>query len=591
MFALALGHPRRPMQSAALLVLAATLLAAPATADAAQRYAAPAGAGSSCTQTQPCSLAEALSGAQEHDEVILAGNQGSYGTPGSPLGALETKSNAFFIDVHGAAGQPRPVIYADSLSTYCTTTGHCTNVSDLDIEKTAGSGPALYAYGNLDHVIARSRVGSDGCQATSGTGSQPQQIDNSICVSDGGGTALTMSEGYGGAQTAGLVLRNDTFVATGSSSDGIALSANSSSGSVLLEVLATNVIARGGAEDVSVESLDLGGAMTIEATLSHSNFASTHTAGTGTAKIVEGAGDQRTPPKFANAAEDDFHEAAGSPTIDAGITEAADGSTDLDGDPRTIGPATDIGAYEAAEPPTLSANASAFGRTTALIGASVNPGFAATSVQAFVGPSVSAEVPSVVQNVAAGLSPVSLSFPLGGLRPGTVYHFHVVATNSMGSVSTPDQTFTTLPAPTRLNPGPTLTAVRQSAERWREGGKLARISAKRHKRRRPPVGTTFSFSLNEAATVTLRFSRHSSGRKVGKRCLAPSRRHRRGKRCRRTAAAGSISFVAHAGEDRVFFDGRLSASKRLAPGRYTVAILASNAGGSSSARLSFTIVR
>ena len=65
------------------------------------------------------------------------------------------------------------------------------------------------------------------------------------------------------------------------------------------------------------------------------------------------AGNQEAEPLFAAPAALDFHELAGSPTIDAGGRTAALGTTDLDGKPRIQGAAPDIGAYETATPPPV----------------------------------------------------------------------------------------------------------------------------------------------------------------------------------------------------------------------------------------------
>lgn len=62
-------------------------------------------------------------------------------------------------------------------------------------------------------------------------------------------------------------------------------------------------------------------------------------------------GDQTAYPTFVNAAARDFHEADGSPTIDAGVADPSLGSLDLDGNPRTLGSAPDIGAFERSNPP------------------------------------------------------------------------------------------------------------------------------------------------------------------------------------------------------------------------------------------------
>ena len=143
-------------------------------------------------------------------------------------------------------------------------------------------------------------------------------------------------------------------------------------------------------------------------------------------------------------------------------------------------------------------------------------------------------------------------------------------------------------------PVPALTSASQSARRWREGKALARLSsahARRKGRHRLPVGTTFSFRLSEAATVTLSFTEHLAGRRVGHRCAPLTRTDRRRRGCPRAVTVGMLRLAGHGGLDKVRFDGRLSRSKRLRPGRYTVTIEASTRGGHSKpANLSFTIV-
>lgn len=121
---------------------------------------------------------------------------------------------------------------------------------------------------------------------------------------------------------------------------------------------------------------------------------------------------------------------------------------------------------------------------------------------------------------------------------------------------------------------PSITALRQSASRWRRGSRLPFISRK-HKR--PPVGTVFSFALNEPARVTLTFTQHRRGHK----------RHRS------VRVAGSLGLSAHQGTSRIHFAGRLTRKRKLAPGRYVLTLTATNPAGQqiSSRPLSFTIVR
>jgi YVTN family beta-propeller protein len=149
---------------------------------------------------------------------------------------------------------------------------------------------------------------------------------------------------------------------------------------------------------------------------------------------------------------------------------------------------------------------------------------------------------------------------------------------------------TVAPVPVKTHPpvAPSLTATESHAV-WRTGSHLASLARKR----RPPVGTTFTFTLNEAAGVTLTFSQQLGGRKVKGRCVAGSGANRHKPSCRRSVRRGSLTLSAHAGVNKVSFQGRISASRTLKPGHYTLVITAANSAGQHSPprSLSFTIVR
>lgn len=134
-----------------------------------------------------------------------------------------------------------------------------------------------------------------------------------------------------------------------------------------------------------------------------------------------------------------------------------------------------------------------------------------------------------------------------------------------------------------------LTGVSQSHARWRRGNKLPKFAAIARVRK-PPVGTTFRFKLSGPASVRFAFTQSRPGRRVGGRCVAQTARNRSKRRCPRTVTAGSFRFSAGSGAYSVRFQGRISRSKKLKPGRYTLIITATNTAGSSSARLRFTIV-
>jgi alpha-tubulin suppressor-like RCC1 family protein len=161
--------------------------------------------------------------------------------------------------------------------------------------------------------------------------------------------------------------------------------------------------------------------------------------------------------------------------------------------------------------------------------------------------------------------------------PGS-YPVTVAVTDTYGSQTS--QTITLAVA--AALPAPTVTHATQTHRTWRE--------AARRTGRRAPVGTTFSFTLNEHAAVTLTFEQQSPGRRTKGSCVAQTRKNRRKVRCTRTVVAGVLSFTAGAGRRSLNFQGRVARSKKLRAGNYTLVITA-RAGGKTAApaRLSFTI--
>jgi hypothetical protein len=127
----------------------------------------------------------------------------------------------------------------------------------------------------------------------------------------------------------------------------------------------------------------------------------------------------------------------------------------------------------------------------------------------------------------------------------------------------------------------------QSHRRWREGSKLAHASASR-----VPVGTMFSFSLNERATVELAFIQRRGGRTLHGRCVAKSS-NRHLPACTLERWRGRIGWSAKAGTNKLAFQGRISRSRKLPPGAYTLLINATDAARHRAGprRLSFTIIK
>lgn len=99
-----------------------------------------------------------------------------------------------------------------------------------------------------------------------------------------------------------------------------------------------------------------------------------------------------------------------------------------------------------------------------------------------------------------------------------------------------------------------------------------RLTALRLDAKRRRLGVT----LSEAATLRIAIDRRATGRRKGKRCLAP-RKARRGKRCVRHVRTRFLRKPVAAGRRRVSLGGRLR------PGRYRVSVVAVDAAGNRSA--------
>jgi hypothetical protein len=163
--------------------------------------------------------------------------------------------------------------------------------------------------------------------------------------------------------------------------------------------------------------------------------------------------------------------------------------------------------------------------------------------------------------------------------------FTVTATSDDGSTGTATATYTVKPAPP---PKPTVGAIKASHKTFRSGSKLASIA--KHKKKKPPVGTMFSFTLNTAATLKLTFTQRVSGRKVKHRCVAQTKHNKHDRSCKLTTTAGTLTLTGHAGTDKISFQGRVSKRHKLAAGSYTLTIIATNSSGKSRSRsIKFTI--
>jgi hypothetical protein len=104
---------------------------------------------------------------------------------------------------------------------------------------------------------------------------------------------------------------------------------------------------------------------------------------------------------------------------------------------------------------------------------------------------------------------------------------------------------------------------------------------------------SFRFRLSERATARILIERSLPGRRVGRRCVKPTARLRRSRRCTRFLPAGTLSFRNRpAGANRIAFRGRIG-RRALKLGSYRATITTTDPAGNRSAprRASFRIVR
>jgi hypothetical protein len=118
------------------------------------------------------------------------------------------------------------------------------------------------------------------------------------------------------------------------------------------------------------------------------------------------------------------------------------------------------------------------------------------------------------------------------------------------------------PPPATTAPTPVLSRLKLRPRTFRSARSGASVA-----RRRPPIGTTITYTLSVDATVAFRVERAKKGRRRGGRCTKPGRRSR-GRRCTRyVRVRGGFNVGGTAGANSFKFTGRV-ANRRLARGRY-----------------------
>jgi hypothetical protein len=582
-------------------VVAAILAVAPAAAGAAtQRYATPNGAATGeCPQNAPCDIYTAFTKAQANDEVIIG--TGDYGSAGAPLAAPIVSTTAG-LDVHGEGGKPRPRIFG------------ATTTSDSSVLDLSGSGVKLHdlEIHQLGTPLRPAALTFDGASADDvvaiTTGSQQGRgcvllgnsvLVNSVCDTDGSqGVGILPYRQSVGAKANTSTIRNVTVIASGAQGLGIqAIGGSTASDAQNLTV--TNTIIVVPSNQVAIQAFK----QTADAiiTIDHSNFGFQGTDPGHGGQFVKGAGNQQLVgnPKF--VAPGDYHIAAGSMTIDKGADDAANGTTDVDGDARTLGQATDMGADEFVPPPVVTTGASSnVTRTTAGVSGTVNPERLATTYHFEYGTSTAYGASTPATDAGAGTADVPASATLTGLAAGTTYHYRLVATSAGGTTPGVDMTFATQAAP---GGGGSSSGGGPGAGPHFVGGlKLSHtsfaaassgLSVAPSAKRKVPIGTTVRFTVNAATTVRFTIERAAAGRRAGKRCVKPTKKNRKARKCTRyVRLKGHFDLIAFSGKTSFRFTGRLR-GRKLPVGRYRLVGSAFNSAGavSDTRRAAFKIVR
>jgi hypothetical protein len=538
-------------------------LATASAAAAANRYASPSGSGTACTQAAPCDIATAINNAGPGDDITIE--------PGTYTTSTELDDNNHTLTIHGQTGQPRPVIHSSSIQGFGFI-GANTSLSDVEIDMSAAGATGIYsasANAAIDRVISRASGGpsmssnSIACSLT-----HTATVTNSLCAGEGAG-AFGMSFLNGS-----LTLRNDTLEAPGTAGNpgnsGFAVGSPGTSASVLL----SNTIARGATDDINA-SAGSGQSTTIAA--DHSNYAAINAGGGGTVSVTPaGTGTNQTNfPQFVNPATGDFHELATSPTVNAGADASVNGALDLDGNPRTFGAATDIGAYEYIPPPTCQP-----------VSATTSSGTPATIQLACTDATSSPLTYAITGNPSHGSVSVDPSTgkatytPSGGFSGSDSFSFNATSSHGTSAAATASITVTagsTVPRDSKPKLSPTTFMAFSS------GPSIVAAKAR---------GTLISYTDNQSATTVFKVQRAvGTGVISHGKCVKASSAHT-GRKCIRFRKVGRFKHHDSAGLNRFRFTGRVG-GKKLRPGRYRLISRPVNAAGKagSSHTNFFTIVR
>jgi hypothetical protein len=181
-------------------------------------------------------------------------------------------------------------------------------------------------------------------------------------------------------------------------------------------------------------------------------------------------------------------------------------------------------------------------------------------------------------------------FDLAGAARALDGNGDCVAAPDIGAFERPDAC-----PPPPANVAPQMTNVGVTNKVFAPAARRAAADAQT-RRRRVKRGTRFRYTLSEPARVTIAIERVLPGRVRGRgtrrKCVKPTARNRKARRCKRYKRVTTLAANEQAGRQSTAFSGRVR-RRALRPGRYRARLVATDSLGARSAetRIALRIVR
>ena len=471
----------------ASLTLATLTVAAGPAAAVTTRYASPTGSGVACTQSNPCTLPQAVSGASDGDVVQLTADEyyltsqlditADDLTIQGPEGVTDSSSFlAYLIFPEAPIGVPND-------QTKIRLFGDRIRFERLAITGRADGSAALVSGSGGEARYNRVRIHNSGGADT--LVGDNVTLTNSVVqqIGPGSGSAVSVT---------GLISSSTIYSTNGTA----ILQANQYHATPNCSTIIVNTIAWGGGDNMLIDDT-LPGSFCPSLLVDYDYSwipATPGASSSGGIRIVAAStpptvGTHNLPDSAAlfdptspgDSYLSDLVLPPGSPAIDAGCSRTGScTSHDYYGRPRPIGSENDIGAMEQSLSPVAGAvTVGDISRTTATLSASLQPRGQATDLRFQVRP-----VGSPTWTTAATGSQATDLFgaptvtgSLGDLSPAVDYQARLVATSGRGESASEPASFRTLdPAPTPTpTPTPTPPTVSVTSTRVAVTRKKARV--------------------------------------------------------------------------------------------------------------------